>query len=176
MSRSAKWRAVIRKRRRSSASIPGVGEQKLKDFAGPFLDAIREYLQTNERRVFAESGSRQTRPTSHRQPRLTSLNESESETLRRFQAGESIDAIARARGFARSTIYSHLTAAIEAGAGLELDRFFTTDQQAEIAVAFTRTGPRNLVGLRDLLGGRYPIEGLRIFRALAQRLAASGGR
>ena len=100
---------------------------------------------------------------------MTSLNESEAETLRHFQSGETIDAIARARGFARSTICSHLTAAIEAGATLPLDRFFTPDQQAEIAVAFTRSGPRNLVGLRDSLGGKYPIDKLRIFRAFANR-------
>jgi len=29
--------------------IPGVGEQKLKDFAKPFLAAIAEYLQSNSR-------------------------------------------------------------------------------------------------------------------------------
>ncbi|HEY3664131.1 MAG TPA: DNA helicase RecQ [Chthoniobacterales bacterium] len=32
--------------------IPGVGEQKLKDFSEPFLAAITEYLQTNPRRDF----------------------------------------------------------------------------------------------------------------------------
>jgi ATP-dependent DNA helicase RecQ len=36
--------------------IPGVGEQKLKDFAEPFLSEIRAYLTTNERRTFTENG------------------------------------------------------------------------------------------------------------------------
>src|SRR5207245_7422755 len=36
--------------------IPGVGEQKLKDFAEPFLSEIRAYLTTNERRTFTEDG------------------------------------------------------------------------------------------------------------------------
>jgi ATP-dependent DNA helicase RecQ len=35
--------------------IPGVGEQKLKDFAEIFLRATAEYLQTNPRRPFAKS-------------------------------------------------------------------------------------------------------------------------
>jgi ATP-dependent DNA helicase RecQ len=33
--------------------IPGVGEQKLKDFAGPFLTATVDYLQSNPRQSFA---------------------------------------------------------------------------------------------------------------------------
>ena len=39
--------------------IPGVGEQKLKDFAEPFLAAIADYLQTNSRQSFnAPNGSK----------------------------------------------------------------------------------------------------------------------
>src|SRR6476660_6883461 len=73
--------------------IPGVGEQKLKDFAQPFLSEINDYLATNSRRVFSQNvGSR----VPQRRPRVS---ESEAETLRRFQRGESVDEIARARGF-----------------------------------------------------------------------------
>ncbi|HEX8281247.1 MAG TPA: RecQ family ATP-dependent DNA helicase, partial [Chthoniobacterales bacterium] len=148
--------------------IPGVGEQKLKDFAEPFLSAIAEYLETHERQQFPAQGStssaKETRPGFER-----ALNDSEAETLRRFQRGESIDAIARARGFVRSTICAHLVLAIESGAPLELGQFFTAEQQGEIEPAFRASGPRNLVGLRDSLGGKYPIEDLRIFRAFAAR-------
>ncbi len=35
--------------------IPGVGEQKLKDFADPFLAAIADYLQTNSRQSFGRA-------------------------------------------------------------------------------------------------------------------------
>src|SRR5439155_14693358 len=87
--------------------IPGVGEQKLKDFAQPFLSEIKNYLATNPRRTFSgDSGSSFRR-------RRSRLNDSEAETLRRFQSGESVDEIARARGFVPSTIYGHLAAAIE---------------------------------------------------------------
>ncbi len=37
--------------------IPGVGEQKLKDFAKPFLAAINNYLETHPRRTRATAGS-----------------------------------------------------------------------------------------------------------------------
>ena len=139
--------------------IPGVGEQKLKDFAEPFLAAITAYLGEHSRQDFSAAPATA--------PRERSLNDSESETLRRFRAGESVDEIARARGFVRTTILSHLVLAIEAGAPLTSAQFFTPPQQDEIAAAFGRTGGRNLTGLRDDLGGKYDIAELRVFRALA---------
>ncbi|MDQ6654876.1 MAG: RecQ family ATP-dependent DNA helicase, partial [Verrucomicrobiota bacterium] len=142
--------------------IPGVGEQKLKDFAEPFLAATRAYLESNPRQVFGPAPA--PRPSAR-----VALNDSEAETLRRFQSGQSIDEIARARGFVPATIYSHLTLAIERGAPLTFDRFFTSDEQAEIAVAFARVGGRNLAGLREAVGGKYDFEQLRIFRAFASR-------
>jgi ATP-dependent DNA helicase RecQ len=140
--------------------IPGVGEQKLKDFADPFLAAISEYLESNARQTFGEAAQVQRRGR---------LNDSEAETVRRFRNGESIEDIAKSRGFVRGTICTHLSLAIESGAPLRMEEFFDVDQQAEIAVAFGRTGGANLVGLRDSLGGKYGIDDLRIFRALVQR-------
>ncbi|CAN5588524.1 DNA helicase RecQ [soil metagenome] len=143
--------------------IPGVGEQKLKDFAEPFLAAINDYLASNPRQTFGPA------PASAAAPRRSSLNDSERETLRQFQAGDSIDEIVKTRGFVRGTICTHLALAIESGAPLTMDRFFTVDQQAEIAVAFGRSGGANLTGLRDSLGGKYSVDELRIFYALTKR-------
>ncbi len=141
--------------------IPGVGEQKLKDFAEPFLGAIADYLQSNPRQSFAAPNETPVRKAR--------LNDSEAETLRRFRAGESVDQIARGRGFVRSTILDHLTRAIEAGAPLTLEQFFTPAQIEEIAATMQRTGPRNLTGLRDDLGGKFEIAELRLYRALDAR-------
>ncbi|MEO7167036.1 MAG: DNA helicase RecQ [Chthoniobacterales bacterium] len=143
--------------------IPGVGEQKLKDFAEPFLAAIGTYLENNPRQTF--------RSPNELVSRGVTLNDSEVETLRCFRAGESIDAIARGRGFVRNTILGHLALAIESGAPLERAQFFDPTQQAELAAAFERSGARNLTGVRDQLGGKYEIAELRIFRALEQRSA-----
>jgi ATP-dependent DNA helicase RecQ len=143
--------------------IPGVGEQKLKDFAQPFLSEIKNYLATNPRRTFSNnSGSlfRQRRPR---------LNDSEAETLRRFQRGESVDEIARARGFVGSTIYGHLVTAIESGQSLEPDRFFTAAQREEIAAAFREIGDGKLVDVSAVLDAKYDLGQLRIFRAFAAR-------
>jgi ATP-dependent DNA helicase RecQ len=97
------------------------------------------------------------------------LNDSEAETLRRFQRGESVDEIARARGFVQSTIYGHLAAAVELGKLAEHARFFTATQETEIAAAFNQVRDGKLVDVGALLGNRYDIGLLRIFRAFAAR-------
>jgi ATP-dependent DNA helicase RecQ len=139
---------------------PGVGEQKLKDFAEPFLGEIKNYLAANPRRTFS-SGLDPLHP-----PRRIRMNDSQRETLRRFRSGESVNDISRARGFVRSTIYDHLEAAIKAGESLELDRFFTAAQRDEIASAFRKVSGGKLPDVRSLLDGKYDYGELRIFRAL----------
>jgi ATP-dependent DNA helicase RecQ len=141
--------------------IPGVGEQKLKDFAEAFLSEIKNYLDANSRRTFS-SGLDPLRL-----PRRSRLNDSQKETLRRFRSGESVNDISRARGFVRSTIYDHLEAAIKSGESLELDRFFTVAQREEIAWAFRKVADGKLEGVRSLLDSKYDDGELRIFRALA---------
>jgi ATP-dependent DNA helicase RecQ len=139
--------------------IPGVGEQKLKDFAKPFLAEIIDYLATNLRQPF--TGALPSRR------HHSGLNDSQSETLRRFRNGESVDEISRTRGFVCSTIYGHLVAAIERGEPLAPDRFFTASEQDEIAAAFQQTTNENLGDVNALLAGKYNIGQLRVFRALA---------
>jgi len=143
--------------------IPGVGEQKLKDFAETFLSEIKNYLVGNPRRTFS------SRLDLLRPPRGSRLNDSQTETLRRFQKGESVDQIARTRGFVTSTIYAHLLAAIERGKIAERDRFFTLEEEKEIAAAFRQISDGKLVDVSVLLGNKYDIGLLRIFRAFAAR-------
>jgi ATP-dependent DNA helicase RecQ len=141
--------------------IPGVGQQKLKDFAEAFLGEIKNYLAVNSRRTFS-GGLNHLRP-----PRRSRLNDSQRETLRRFRRGESVDDISRARGFVRSTVYDHLETAIKSGETLEFDRFFTAAQRDEIASAFRKVSGEKLADVRSLLDGKYDYGELRIFRALA---------
>ncbi len=141
--------------------IPGVGEQKLKDFAEPFLAEIAEYLRTNSRQTFREFLAPMRR--------RSTLNDSEAETLRRFRRGDSVDEIAHARGFVPSTIYGHLVAAIECGKIAERQRFFTPAQEKEIAAAFRQIKDGKLTDASALLGGKYDMGELRVFRAFAAR-------
>jgi ATP-dependent DNA helicase RecQ len=149
--------------------IPGVGEQKLKDFADPFLAEIKDYLAANPRRKFADDVDFPLNAQ-----RRHRLNDSQAETLRRFQRGETVEDIARARGFVRSTIYSHLLAAIECGKLPQArERFFTPAREKDIAAAFKRVSDGNLVDVTALLGNKYDIGELRIFRAFATQRSRS---
>ena len=145
--------------------IPSVGEQKLKDFGGPFLTEIKDYLAANPRRKF---GNDVDFPLNAQ--RRHHLNDSQAETLRRFQPGETVEDIARARGFVRSTIYCHLLAAIEGGKLPQArERFFTPAQEKKIAFAFRQVANGTLVDVSALLGGKYDIGLLRIFRETRNR-------
>src|SRR6266498_902419 len=74
-------------------------------------------------------------------------------------------------GFVRSTIYGHLIAAIECGKiGPESwDRFFTSAQEKEIAAAFRQVIDGKLSDISALVGGKYDIGELRVFRAFTAR-------
>ena len=148
--------------------IPGVGEQKLRDFAEPFLNEVVGYLQEHERKIFAVAPS-PSDPDRIASTTQRSLNDSESETLRRFRSGASIDEIAHERGFVRGTICTHLAAAIETGVPMKWEQFFTPAQRAEIAAAFREVGPRNFTGARELLANKFDGHDLRLYRALASR-------
>jgi len=148
--------------------VPGVGEQKLKDFAEAFIAEIKTYLATNPRRTFPEKVESLL---SRRQVRL---NDSQIETLRRFQRGETVEQIARDRGFVRSTIYGHLLTAIECGKLPQARaRFFTPAQEKEIAAAFHQIPAGTLTDVSAILGNKYDIGLLRIFRTLKQARTAS---
>jgi ATP-dependent DNA helicase RecQ len=140
--------------------VPGVGEQKLKDFAEVFLHEVKTYLAAAPRRTFS-SDSLRPRPA-----RRSRLNDSQRETLRLFRSGQSVNEISRTRGLVRNTIFDHLYAAITSGEPLEPSRFFTAMQREEIAAAFRKVPDKKLADVRALLDGKYDYGELRIFRAL----------
>jgi ATP-dependent DNA helicase RecQ len=151
--------------------IPGVGEQKLKDYAEPFLAEIRKYLAANPRREFLDCGDvsplSKARTCPRTPKRVVRLNDSQTDTLRRFQRGETVEQIARARGFVHSTIYGHLLAAIECDKLTHARaRFFTPAQEKEIAAAFHQIPGSTLTDISAILRNEYDIGLLRIFHAL----------
>jgi ATP-dependent DNA helicase RecQ len=148
------------------ARISGVGETKLREFGEVFLNEIALHLATNPRQIFTEESF-----VAPQFVRKTSLNDTARETLRRFRAGESVEKIATARGFAASTIYGHLAAAIEAGENLDLNQFLNAAQQEQIAAAFKKFGFGNIGGARESLGNKFDYGLFRIYRAAKQRSA-----
>jgi len=142
------------------ARISGVGEKKLREFGEVFLNEIALHLATNARQIFADDSFTAPQPV-----RKTSLNDTTRETLRRFRAGESVEQIAAARGFAASTIYGHLATAIEAGENIDVNELLDAEAQEQIAAAFKKFGFGNIGGARESLGNKFDYGLFRIYRA-----------
>jgi ATP-dependent DNA helicase RecQ len=144
---------------REFARISGVGEKKLREFGAAFLGEIAAHLTANPRQIFADDSF--TAP-----PAKPRMGDTVHATLQAFRAGQSVEEIARRRGLVASTIYTHLSTAIEAGQAVDWERLVTPDQQRQIAAAFARTGFGNLSGAKELLGEGFEYGQLRIFRAV----------
>jgi ATP-dependent DNA helicase RecQ len=95
------------------------------------------------------------------------------ETLGMFRSGLSVEDIAFARNFVPGTILTHLATAVEEGEEIDLTRFVSVEDRAEIEAAFEELGDRNLTGVRDHLGERFTYDALRICRALRRREGAA---
>jgi ATP-dependent DNA helicase RecQ len=147
---------------RDFARISGVGEKKLREFGDIFLGEIAAHLQTNARQIFADDSF--TAPAAP-PPSRGSLGDSARETLRRFRSGHSVGQIARERGVTTGTILGHIAEGIERGEPVDLQKFFTVAELAEVAAAFNRNGFGNITVVFESLGGKIDYGRLRIFRA-----------
>jgi ATP-dependent DNA helicase RecQ len=147
---------------REFARISGVGEKKLRDFGEVFLTEIALYLATNPRQIFADdSFAAPAAPP----PSRGSLGDSARETLRQFRSGLSVEQVARERGVTTGTILGHIAEGIERGEPVDLQKFFTVAELAEVAAAFGRNGFGALGPVFESLGGKIDYGRLRIFRA-----------
>jgi hypothetical protein len=140
-----------------------MGEAKLRDFGSLLLAEIAGHLQSQPRQFFADESFAAPAPA---RPARSALGESAWETLRRFQAGQTVDQIARDRGLVLSTVHGHLVEAIERGEKVELTRFFTDVERRQLSTVFEENDSATLSSLFEALNGAYNYDRLRIFRAI----------
>ena len=143
--------------------ISGVGEKKLREFGADFMAEVSAHLRSHPRQVFADDTF-----VASAAPMRSTLTVTVMESLNLFRAGRSIEEIARARGLAPGTIFSHLATAIEAGERAEVSRLLDNQAQRDIAAAFEKHGFGNLGRAVESLGGRYSHGQARVYRAAAQ--------
>jgi ATP-dependent DNA helicase RecQ len=153
----------------SFARISGVGEKKRLEFAAPFLAEIADHLRNNPRQIFADD-SFVLSPANAR----AGMSDTIRETVKRFQAGASVEQIAAQRSLVPGTIYSHLASGIQSGELRDAGRFFTPEEQRELEGAFARGDHATLTDIREFLGERYDFDRLRIFRAFKNTEARAG--
>jgi ATP-dependent DNA helicase RecQ len=77
-----------------------------------------------------------------------------------------VEEIAKARGFATSTIFGHLADALAAGETLDINAIVSLEEQKLIERAFEKVGLGSLGTVKELLGDRISYGQLRIFRAV----------
>jgi ATP-dependent DNA helicase RecQ len=143
------------------ARISGVGQKKLAEYGDIFLSEIASYLAKNPRQIFADDSLSLPQAV----PARARLGGTIVDTFRRFQAGDSVEAIAAARGLAASTVIGHLADALASGEQVELGRFLAAEQRAEIEAVFKQLGAAALSPVFEALGGRYDYGRLRLVRA-----------
>jgi ATP-dependent DNA helicase RecQ len=142
--------------------ISGVGEKKLEDYGVAFMDAIRLYLQTNQRHLF-EIG-----PSPASRNRSKKLNDTSWVSLRMFRDGRSVHEIAKERSLVTGTIYGHLCNALESGEALPMDRLMTLEQKNVIESALREFGD-NIHGAIERLGEGFDFGLLKIYLAMNQQ-------
>jgi ATP-dependent DNA helicase RecQ len=139
--------------------IQGVGEHKLREFATPFLAAIREHLQRSQRQVFADESS-------DAPARSTRLSEQVCESLRLFRSGKSLEEVARLRGVQPGTIANNLASAIVAGEDLDVSSIVTPELRRAAANAFAEHGTASLRVIKEALQNQHDYPTLSLARAL----------
>jgi len=156
-------------------AVPGVGRHKLDQYGPTFVGAIRDWLSHNTKLAFPLEGNTKKTPARSRDDRK--VNDSEQATVLLFREGLTIEEIAERRGFALSTIHSHLTRALASGEFEANPRdFYSEDDERLMSAAAAEHGFESLKTLRDACQERvdYPVLGY--FRAIMQRSSQTAPR
>ena len=152
----ATLRAIISQQPKTVADlarIPGVGEYKLKHYGQAFLDVVAEHPILSEQ--------------------YPSLSDTVNDTLHLHQQGHDVATIAKLRELKESTVYGHLSVAIEIGALTVTDVLaLSADDKKEIERAFeysateeSDNAPVPLSTVFELLEGKWDYGILRCVRA-----------
>ena len=154
------------------SKISGVGDAKLREFSGPFLKVITEYMQANGR-----SGEIQRVPVSAPKKKVRGISTSIRETRDLVAQGLSFEEVAEQRGISETTIRSHLERFVQEGGQIDLGHLMPSDdRRLKIESAFQEMGEARLTPVRDMLGDDYTWEELAVVRMdLRQRQSQTLG-
>ncbi|HHP7232560.1 MAG TPA: DNA helicase RecQ [Xenococcaceae cyanobacterium] len=118
------------------AKISGVNNYKLQQYGEKFLAIIQDFTRSQELPKPLPS-------------------KSQMETLQLHQQGLSVTEIAQKRGFAVSTICTHLSELLAMNQPVALNKLVASDLQKVILNAIAQYGDKSLKTLKDALGESY---------------------
>ncbi|MFU8848261.1 MAG: DNA helicase RecQ [Opitutales bacterium] len=150
-------------------AIPGVGQRKLQDYGGQFIEVIDEWLLENDPREFEADGFLDPAPRIPKPKDPSELNGTSRSTLALFQSGKSVEAIAAERSLNTTTIETHLAKCVEAGKLESLDGLVSESELSRIREAVAEHGTEALRPIFDALGEQVSFGKIRLALALLQR-------
>jgi len=129
--------------REAMLAIKGVGKKKFELYGEPFLEYIKIYAATHglESQEEATAGEK---PGKNKKP-------SHLITLEQYQAGASLEEIARQRKMSLSTIQNHLVRCSREGYTVDWDRFIPAGYEDMVVKAIEEVGAQRLKPIKEAL-------------------------
>ena len=153
--------------------VSGVGQAKLEDLGGPFLERINAYARQQgwpEAPVAVDRSA----PVA-KAPRV--VNQSYRETGQLISEGASLSDVAEARGLTAGTILGHLERLVEEGVAVGWDHLLpSAEGRAEIEAIFGYLGDNPLRPVWEELEGRYSYDEIRLVRLAWRNGSSAAGR
>ncbi len=140
--------------------VEGMGPKRIRNYGAEIIDIVLRHLGQDPQK--ADIGDLAKVP-----PKRTN-GATYLQTKEMAEQGMSAEAIAKARGLAKSTIYSHLTYWVEQGS-FPASRFVSSEKMAEIRDYFESTGDPKITTARDVMGDDYQYYEIRMVLAEMKR-------
>ena len=140
--------------------IEGMGPKRLRAYGAEILDIVLRHLGQDPQK--ADIGDLA------KVPQKRTNGATYFQTKEMAEQGMSAEAIAKARGLAESTIFSHLIYWVEQGS-FPASRFVSSEKMAEIRDYFESTGDPKITTARDVLGDDYQYYEIRMVLAEMKR-------
>ncbi|MCR5660184.1 MAG: helix-turn-helix domain-containing protein [Bacteroidales bacterium] len=140
--------------------VEGMGTKRVRNYGAEILDIVLRFLGQDPQK--ADIGDLAKVPTKK------TNGATYFQTKDMAEQGMSIEAIAKARGLATSTILSHLTYWVEQGS-FPASQFVSSEKMAEIRDYFEATGDPKITTARDVLGDDYQFGEIRMVLAEMKR-------
>ena len=140
--------------------VEGMGPKRIRNYGAEIIDIVLRHLGQDPQK--ADIGDLA------KVPQKRTNGATYFQTKEMAEQGMSAEAIAKARGLAESTIYSHLTYWVEQGS-FPASRFVSSEKMAEIRDYFESTGDPKITTARDVMGDDYQYYEIRMVLAEMKR-------
>ena len=135
-------------------AMSGIGQSKLERYGAAIIEAIEQH-ENEWGRPETIPPLPDSKPIRSRSPVQTGISDTAATTIELFQAGQTVEQIALQRGYKSTTIYGHLSHAIEAGELKLADVIELSDDQLAAIEAtfhhFEAEAPRALKPIYEAL-------------------------